>query len=217
MNRLIEGDCLAVLPTMADASVDAVITDPPYNAGVRYGEYNDRRDDFAAWIAAVIAQCRRVSRGAVCLTMASTRVHDLPRPDWLAVWHKPWTAGYWNTPLIPHWEAVCLYNPPKLSVGDVFTSNPAKRAEGEGHPTPKPLSLFRDFVRLLSPPGGTVLDPFMGGGTTGIACVGEGRDFVGVELDSAFFVIASRRIDEAERCRDGRGVGPLFQGLEDTP
>jgi site-specific DNA-methyltransferase (adenine-specific) len=216
--RLIHGEALAVLRTLPDASVDAVVTDPPYNVGVRYGDYNDRREDFVAWIAEVITECRRVSSGVVCLTMASTRVYDLPRPDWLAVWHKPWTAGYWNTPLIPHWEAVCLYDcpPRRLPIGDVFTSNPAPKKDGEGHPTPKPVPLFAEFVRLFSLPGGTVLDPFMGSGTTGIACVGEGRRFIGVEQDANYFAIARRRIGEAEAYRDGVG-GELFAHLGGKP
>jgi site-specific DNA-methyltransferase (adenine-specific) len=66
------------------------------------------------------------------------------------------------------------------------------------HPTVKPLSLMRYLVRLTkTPTGGTVLDPFMGSGTTGMACVLEGRDFVGIELDESYCAIARRRIAAA--------------------
>jgi DNA modification methylase len=62
------------------------------------------------------------------------------------------------------------------------------------HPTVKPLALMEYLCRLITPPGGTVLDPYMGSGTTGVACVKEGFDFVGIELDEGYFNIAEKRI-----------------------
>ena len=63
------------------------------------------------------------------------------------------------------------------------------------HPTVKPISLMRYLCRLITPPNGTVLDPFMGSGTTGIACVREGFDFIGIEQDTEYMEIAKRRIE----------------------
>ena len=65
------------------------------------------------------------------------------------------------------------------------------------HPTVKPVDLMRWLVRLITPPGGTVLDPFMGSGSTGKACALEGRDFVGVELDADHVRVAEARIAHA--------------------
>jgi site-specific DNA-methyltransferase (adenine-specific) len=62
------------------------------------------------------------------------------------------------------------------------------------HPTVKPIELMRYLLRLITPPGGTVIDPFMGSGTTGIACELEGLKFVGVELDPAYCDIAVKRM-----------------------
>lgn len=67
------------------------------------------------------------------------------------------------------------------------------------HPTQKPVALMRWLVRLIGPPGGTVLDPFMGSGTTGVACVTEGREFIGIELDPDYHRIAQARIAHAEQ------------------
>ena len=68
------------------------------------------------------------------------------------------------------------------------------------HPTVKPLALMRYLARLTkTPTGGIVLDPFMGSGTTGMAAVLEGRDFVGIELNAEYLEIAERRIQEAQR------------------
>ena len=73
-----------------------------------------------------------------------------------------------------------------------------ERGEGNNHPTVKPIALMRYLCRLVTPPGGTVLDPFMGSGSTGMAAEVEGFDFVGIELDPDYFAIAEQRIKENE-------------------
>jgi len=70
----------------------------------------------------------------------------------------------------------------------------SERGPGNTHPTVKPLALMRYLVRLVTPPGGTVLDPFMGSGTTGLAAAAEALQFVGIERDEAYFEIARRRL-----------------------
>lgn len=72
------------------------------------------------------------------------------------------------------------------------------RSEGNTHPTVKPSELMRYLCRLVTPPGGTVLDPFMGSGSTGRAAVLEGFNFVGIEMTPEYYDIADRRIAEAE-------------------
>jgi hypothetical protein len=73
-----------------------------------------------------------------------------------------------------------------------------ERGEGNNHPTVKPIALMRYLCRLVTPPGGTVLDPFMGSGSTGIAARAESFNFVGIELDPDYFAIAQQRIKESE-------------------
>jgi len=84
--------------------------------------------------------------------------------------------------------------------GNVIT---AARSGNEWHPTEKPLSLMQKIVKNAEP--GIVLDPFMGSGTTGVACIAEGRPFVGVEIDPKHFAAACRRIEQAYKQR------PLFE------
>jgi site-specific DNA-methyltransferase (adenine-specific) len=67
------------------------------------------------------------------------------------------------------------------------------------HPTAKPVGLMAELVRVVAPPGGVVLDPFAGSGSTGVACVETGRRFIGIEKDAAYFRTAKRRIAAAER------------------
>jgi len=69
---------------------------------------------------------------------------------------------------------------------------------GGEHPTEKPVDLMRILVDVVIHDGETVLDPFMGSGTTGVACVQTGRNFIGIDIDPAYFAIAKKRIEEAQ-------------------
>jgi site-specific DNA-methyltransferase (adenine-specific) len=73
------------------------------------------------------------------------------------------------------------------------------RKAANHHPTVKPLALMRWLVRLITPPGGTVLDCFAGSGSTGVACVAEGVNFCGIELSEDYAAIARARIEAATR------------------
>jgi site-specific DNA-methyltransferase (adenine-specific) len=72
---------------------------------------------------------------------------------------------------------------------------------GNNHPTVKPVELMKYLIKLITPPGGTVLDPFNGSGTTGMAAVELGFNYIGCELDPAYVEISEKRI-EAWRNRD---------------
>ena len=93
-------------------------------------------------------------------------------------------------------------NPGKVS--SVWQFPPAK---ANGHVTPKPVDLMRRIIETTTNPGDTVLDCFMGSGTTGVACVNTGRRFIGIEKDADYFELAKRRLSEA--------VGPLTNERKD--
>ncbi len=76
-------------------------------------------------------------------------------------------------------------------------TDPKARARGNVHPTVKSIALMRWLIRLITPPGGTVLDCFMGSGTTGVACVFEGFEFLGIEREKPYYSIAKARMDHA--------------------
>lgn len=81
-----------------------------------------------------------------------------------------------------------------------YTAKASKRERGEGntHPTVKPLALMRYLVRLIAPPGALILDPFLGSGTTALACIAEGVEWVGIEQDAGYAEIATERISAYE-------------------
>ena len=81
---------------------------------------------------------------------------------------------------------------------DVIRAPIVADAALNGHPCPKPRLWARGLVTLLTLSGDTILDPFMGSGTTGVACVQTGRNFIGIEIDPTYYAIAERRIAEAQ-------------------
>jgi site-specific DNA-methyltransferase (adenine-specific) len=84
------------------------------------------------------------------------------------------------------------------------------------HPTVKPTSLMQYLVRLVTPPNGTVLDPFMGSGSTGKACVYESFDFIGIEQSDEYVKIAQARIDFAKVAKEQDVLFPKGYGREEA-
>ena len=195
------GDCLDVLPTLEAGSVDAVVTDPPYNVGLNYASTNDRRADYALWCKAWGNELWRVAQ-TVSFTPGTPNVHlwlDMRDPDvWLCNW-RPNGAGYSKAGFC-HWEPMLVWGPIQgKRRTDVIRAPIIHDEDAEPHPCPKPIAWAVQAIELLAPKGGTVLDPFMGSGTTGVACVQTGRSFIGIELDAGYFEIARQRIEAAQR------------------
>jgi site-specific DNA-methyltransferase (adenine-specific) len=112
-------------------------------------------------------------------------------------------------------EVVALFPTEKRQSAARFFYAPkaSKRDRGEGntHPTVKPTDLMAYLCRLVTPPGGIVLDPFMGSGSTGKAAMREGFRFIGCELDAGYFEIAKARIKAAQPAADNDNGEPLEQ------
>ena len=83
---------------------------------------------------------------------------------------------------------------------NVWVLSPQRQKGKDSHPAPFPVSLAQDHVISWSNEGDTVLDPFMGSGSTGVACANTRRSFIGIELDPDYFAIAEKRIEEAQQC-----------------
>ncbi len=84
----------------------------------------------------------------------------------------------------------------------VWRITPARRDNNNNHPCPYPQAIIRPLIGSSCPPNGTILDPFMGSGTTGVACVKLGRKFIGIELEPKYFDIACKRISDAYKQPD---------------
>jgi DNA modification methylase len=209
--ELMLGDCREAIDRIPDGVVDVVITDPPYGvgfkgkatkhtgrSGVGYG-FDDDVEYMKGCILPVINQC--ISRfRRVIVTPGVRNLWLYPPPADIGVVFCPSGAGSGK------WGFCCAH--PILYYGDCpylrdgrgsrpnsFSST--ESAEKNGHPCPKPLGWMRWLVNRASSEGETVLDPFMGSGTTGVACMRDGRKFIGVEIDPRYYAIAERRIRDA--------------------
>ena len=209
------GDCLDVLRELHDGSVDAVVTDPPYGIGFKYNEHDDTPDGYGEWLWSVLslaeAKCRPGSPVFVWQAMPNVRQFSewFPR-DWRLfaacknfVQMRPTHMQYAYDPVVVWWTPGAKpYSAGTLS-RDYFVANTSPSSHTglnnvQGHPCPRPLDQVRHIVDQWVRPGGTVIDPFTGSGTTGVACVQTGRRFIGVEIDEGYFNIAQRRIAEAQ-------------------
>jgi DNA modification methylase len=213
---LYRGDALEVLASID--GIDTVITDPPYSSGGfneagksagSIGTTNKKAKILGDTMSSegYIALVRRVLRAAnasAAYVFTDWRMwgHTKEavelsgyRLRGMLVWDKTcagmgarWKMQHelvaWGTKLTSQMGA---------GLGNVIS---IPRSGNEWHPTEKPLALMQAIVRNSEP--GTVLDPFMGSGTTGVACASVHRPFIGIELDGAFFEAACRRIEQAQ-------------------
>lgn len=250
---LYQADALAVLRELPDASVDAVITDPPYSSGgmvrgdrlgttaSKYsggpdGKVADVPPDFTGdsrdqraygyWCALWLAECLRVAKpGAPVLLFTDWRqlpmtTDALQSGGWIwrgiGVWDKTDCGG---RPQMGRFRAQAEYvvwgsagpMPDRIGVALPGVFRYFVRRTERDHLTGKPLQLMRDLVQIC-PRGGTVLDPFAGSGTTGVAALIEGRRFIGVELTGHYADAAAERLKAAAAkpsARDMQDALPL--------
>lgn len=194
------GDCLEILPTLG--KVDAVVTDPPYGIGFKYASYDDTLDRWYYLMDRVVPLCRAAAQFVIMPSCAIKRLpywYERHRPDWIVAWHKG-SPGHAAAIGFNDWEPHVAWGRPDRPMHDFF-STPCG-FDDNGHPCPKPEGYARWLVSRAAAHGQTILDPFMGSGTTGVACAKLGRKFIGIEIEPKYFDIACRRIEEAYRQPD---------------
>ncbi len=246
------GDCLAVLQEVASASVDVIVTSPPYNIGIAYGRYTDNlpREDYLAWLRAISVELARVLKpeGSFFLNVGSTNVDP-----WIAMdaagafraefvlqnnitWAKSVSIGddsvghfkpinsrrflNHNHESIFHFTKTGAVTVDRLAVGVPFKdkSNIARwghtrdrrcagnvwfipyktvrsKAQKFDHPAGFPVDLPMRCLQLHGKPEMTVLDPFLGAGTTLVAAQRLGHRGIGIEVDPAYVATALTRLE----------------------
>ena len=214
---LMLGDCLEILPTLG--KVDAVVTDPPYgvgltakqnkwvtNVGDGYASTDDSPEFVSAVVVPAINMCRDFSRDVI-VTPGTRCLWLYPPADDLGTIFNNSGAGRtrWgfgcNHPVLFYGK--CPYLSKGLGSRPNSWDQPATDfADKNGHPCPKPIGMMMWLVKRGSLPRETVLDPFMGSGTTGVACAKLGRKFIGIEIEPKYFDIACKRIEEAYKQPD---------------
>lgn len=235
--QIIHGDCLEVMRGMEAGSVDAVVTDPPYGIDYQSARRIDPMERLAkiandktpcvGWLLDAfrvsrdtgrllcfcrwdVAEAFRVAIDGAAYSIMGQIVWDrqhhgmgdlsaTPAPCHDTIWYA--TRGRYE---FRGTRPRSIISVPRLG-GSELT-----------HPTEKPVPLMQTLVESYSTPGDTILDPFMGSGTTGVACVETGRNFIGIEINEDYCNIARKRIAEAagepHEVGDGLVQETLFAG-----
>lgn len=216
---LYRGDCREVLPTLG--IVDAVVTDPPYGVNFKGKNTKHTKRDNDGYISGdsatigpeVIRICAELFPRVVATVGAAT-AFDYPKPTEIGSIFCPSGAGLGRWGFILTHPILYYGSCPYLALGKGHRPNSFQsfaRSEENDHPCPKPIEWMQWLVnKATTASGQTVLDPFMGSGTTGVACVELGRQFIGIEIEPSYFDIACRRIEEAY------GKGSFFDDSKRT-
>lgn len=218
MPKLMQGDCLELMKQIPDGSVDMVLTDPPY--GMKY-QSNRRtatdkfnkiaKDDDLCWIGDFCAEMRRVMKNnSAAYVFCSWHKVDVFKAALernfkiknLLVWVKNnHGSGDLTGAYGPKHEFVFFVHKGRCLLRDGRRPDVLEFSKVSGskmvHPTEKPVALIERLIKDASDEGDTILDPFMGSGTTGVAAKSLNRDFIGIELDEGYFNIAKDRIANA--------------------
>ena len=193
------GDCREILPTLP--KVDAVITDPPYGIGADRGvgkvtkDGSDFRDAEAGWDSATPPK----EDFDALLAISTEQIiwggnyFDLPPSACFFVWDKVQPEKFSLAMAELAWTNI--KKPAKIFRWKSMSINDG---DPKHHPTQKPLNLMLWCIGHTRTTG-PILDPYMGSGTTGVACVHAGRAFIGIEREPKYFDIACRRIEDAQR------------------
>jgi len=186
-------DCLDVLPQLEPGSVDAVVTDPPYGTDKAAWDAYFPRDWF--YWAGIVSRMTIIITGSQGLEDTVPLVGN----QFVDVIAARNSNGMTRGPIgYNNWlAAVIAFAKPKKDNGWNFFEF-AVRGDMPEHPSPKPIEYMLKLIERTTNDGDLILDPFMGSGTTGVACMQTGRKFIGIEIDPTYYAIAEKRIKQAE-------------------
>jgi len=201
---LYNSDCLSMMRDMPDKSVDLVLTDPPY--GMEYysnhyknGNPHDKIIGDNLFDSKWIEEFKRLAKKAVIVFCRWNNLKDLPQPKSFIVWIKNnWTAGDLKHEYGRMWEGILFYPMENHKFNkrepDIIDCRRTPSTELL-HPTQKPVFLIERLLKNNSTEGDLILDPFLGSGTTAVACEKLNRRWIGCEISEVYCKIARRRIE----------------------
>lgn len=224
--ELYQGDCLELMKDIPKESVDLVVTDPPYKT-ITGGDSNGKNSirpkgilggnrklfnyqnsvNHSMWIPEIYrilkedTHCYIFTNVINLQEMISISLDSGFKLHNLLVWEKNNCTP--SQFYMKNCEYVLFLRKGKAkyikNIGESKTVHKFKNIiGGKNHPTEKPIELMKFYIENSSNKGDVVLDPFMGSGSTGVACINTNRNFIGMELDETYFQVAKERIEKAE-------------------
>ena len=200
LNKVYCINCFEALKLIPDKSIDILITDPPY--GIEFvSDYRQVKhlpivgDDH--FPVELLDEFTRITRKAVYIFCRWDNLKDLPKPKSVLVWVKNnWSMGDLAHEHGRQWEAIVFYPQEEhifiKRIPDIIYGN---RTGNNLHPTQKPVSVIKELIKANE--GQIILDPFMGSGTTALACKQLGKDFIGFEIEQKYVDITNKRLEQS--------------------
>lgn len=202
------GDCLEIMKTIPDKSIDLVLTDPPYGINIcksgtvggrnlakvkNYGkcEWDNKIPD-----KNYFEEMFRISKNQIIFG-GNYFIDRLFNTPCFVVWDKDNTGNFADCELA--WTSFKTATRLIKFTWNGFIQGNMREKDFREHPTQKPKSVMKWILENYSETDQTILDPFMGSGTTGVACQELGRNFIGIEINEKYFKIAERRINQATK------------------
>ena len=193
------GDCLEVMRGLEDKSFDLVLTDPPYGVNYEYAEYNDTSKNLKKLVDNFMPEVLRIGK-RILITCGNGNQHLYPKPDWTLAWVISAGAGQ-NKWGFTCWQPILAYGKDPFRENlmgarpDIIQSN--EISKDFGHSCTKPINLWSKLLlRGSVKETDTILDPFMGSGTTLVAAKLLGRKATGIEISERYCAIARERLKQ---------------------
>jgi len=210
LGKLYHGDCLEIMPHLEP--VDLVLTDPPYNANKDYGTYKDNlsSQEYKTFLSEVFRKITELSDNNIGVYVDSHRFKSFwdMLPDSSPVFLHIRANGFENAQKIRQDHHVILTsaksNKSTSSIWEgirVLREGYYFREQKTGHPCQTTLTGMTDFLLLFSGTRAMVLDPFIGSGTTAVACERLNRRWIGIEIEEKYCEIAAKRIENERKQR----------------
>lgn len=239
LNKIYQGDCLELMQSINDKSIDLIITSPPYNLGIKYGNYKDYMNinSYFYWCRLWLSELFRILKndGRFALIhylscgKAGKRFAPLMNLNYIAeeigfkhhgiaIWYditltKLTAWGSWLSSSAPYinspFEGIDILYKNKwkrngeknemtkeefmMACSGIWKISPERNRE---HPAPFPIKLANLIIKLLSAKNDLILDPFIGSGTTAVACKLLNRNFIGIEINPDYVEMANKRIED---------------------
>ena len=237
--KLLHGDCLELFKNIPDMSVDLVLTDPPYKLtpGGRKGTilpikntpfsksgecFINKTPCFNDWIPEIYRVLKPSSYAFIMTNDRNLKtIWDLCEKNNLVfceilIMSKDTAVA--SCYFYKSCEFVLMVRKGKYRKLEKFGTKTIfnvkmPKGKNKNHPTEKPIELIEKIILATTKTGDCVIDPFMGSGSTGVACINTGRRFIGMELDAGYFETAKSRIMAARKCCDTCNYWEDFQGV----
>lgn len=220
MINLLHGDCYELIKNLPDKSIDVCITDPPYlfkefGGGImRKRDYTNQLADLnccnfnpSVFLDAIHSKLKKTYIYAFCnKSLVSEYISWAQKHKCnydILVMCKSNPIPAYNNHYLSDLEYIIVIREPgtyfcKEKDIELYRKWFMTSCKKGLHPAEKPVTLLEKFIKVSCPDNGTVLDPFMGSGSTGVACVRTKRNFIGIEIDEKYFKLAKERINEAK-------------------